>query len=73
MYYYLLKAELEADVITFTRRHCTRRDGFIRRNENGQVVVRFTNEDRAHLFLNLFDDEIDRSFAVALTPTIEAA
>jgi hypothetical protein len=63
MFYYVLRSDLEQDVRHFATRYCLPGDCVIERN--GALTVAFREEDRATLFLNLFDDEIQRSFEVA--------
>jgi hypothetical protein len=60
MFCYVLNADLERDVRQYARRHCRTGNCVIERN--GVLTVSFDDEDRARLFLNLFDDEIEHSF-----------
>jgi hypothetical protein len=60
MFYYVLNGDLERDVRQYARRHCRPGDCVIQRN--AMLTVAFGDEDRARLFLNLFDDEIEHSY-----------
>jgi hypothetical protein len=60
MFYYVLNNALERDVKQYAHRHCRPGDCVIQRS--GMLTVAFGDEDRARLFLNLFDDEIEHSF-----------
>ena len=62
MFYFVLNGELEPDVKFFAKRRCRRGDYVVYRDTDGKSVAGFRDEDRASLFLNLFDDEIERHF-----------
>jgi hypothetical protein len=62
MIYYVLRSDLEQDVRHYATRRCRPGDCEIERG--GALTVAFRDEDRATLFLNLFDDEIERSFEI---------
>jgi hypothetical protein len=62
MFYYVLDGSLETDVTEYTRRRCRPGEYAIHRTRNGSVVAGFREEDRATLFLNLFDEEIEDSY-----------
>ena len=63
---YMLPAALEPDVRLYRSRRCERRDdGRVWRHAaaaEGTVTVSFRDPDRAALFLNLFEAEIERTF-----------
>jgi hypothetical protein len=62
MFYFVLDGALEPDVRHYAARRCRPGDYVVYRDQSGKVVAGFGDEDRATLFLNLFDDEIERSF-----------
>jgi hypothetical protein len=62
MFYYVLDGALEPDVKAYARRRCRPGEYSIHRTQNGSVVAGFREEDRATLFLNLFDEEIQESY-----------
>ena len=62
MHYFVLNGELEPDVKLFGKRRCRRGDYVVYRDADGKAVAGFRDPDRAELFLNLFDGEIDRQF-----------
>ena len=62
MFYYVLDGGLEPDVKLYAKRRCGRTDCVVYRDADGKVVAGFREEDRAQLFLNLFDDAIERSY-----------
>lgn len=64
MFYHVLRADLEPDVTLFATRHCNAGDHLVCRQGDGTILVGFRDEDKAMLFLNLFDGEIERSFHV---------
>jgi hypothetical protein len=71
---YVLPAALEPDVRLYRSRRCERRDdGLVWRNAaaEGTVTVSFRDPDRAALFLNLFDGEIERAYEAP--DTVQAA
>jgi hypothetical protein len=62
MYYFVLNGALEPDVKHFAKRRCPRGGYVVYRDGDGSAVVGFRDGDRAELFLNLFDGEIERAF-----------
>lgn len=72
MFYYVLRGDLERDVRHYARRRCVPGEYALYRDRQGNVVVGFHDEDRATLFLNLFDDEIERSFEATAKQTAAA-
>jgi len=62
MHYFVLNGALELDVRHFAKRRCPRGGYVVYRDGDGSVVVGFRDGERAELFLNLFDGEIERVF-----------
>jgi hypothetical protein len=62
MFYFVLDGALEPDVRHYAKRRCRPGDYVVYRDQSGKVVAGFDDLDRATLFLNLFDDEIERSY-----------
>jgi hypothetical protein len=62
MFYFVLDGELEPDVTNYAARRCRPGDYVVYREQAGKVVAGFCDEDRATLFLNLFDDEIECAY-----------
>lgn len=62
MFCHVLNGELEPDVARHAARYCRPGAYIIDRDEIGQVIIGFRDEDRAMLFLNLFEGEIMQSF-----------
>jgi hypothetical protein len=62
MHYFVLNGKLEPDVKHFAKRRCPPGGYVVHRDGVGGMVVGFRNADRAELFLNLFDGEIERTF-----------
>lgn len=62
MFYFLVDDNIEPEVKLYARRHCKQGDCVMRRQSEGRVAVGFRDQDRAALFLGLFEDEIERSF-----------
>jgi hypothetical protein len=61
---YMLSADLRHDVARFGQQHCRPTD-YVMAGTDDAVVVAFFDEDRAMLFLNLFDGDIRHAFEVA--------
>src|SRR5690348_6090205 len=59
---HVLAGDLERDVKSFAKRRCKPGEYLVYRDQRGEIVAAFKSEDRAALFLNLFDEEIVRSF-----------
>lgn len=69
MFVYVLPDELRPEVTYYALHHCAPGRYVIRSGRGGKVVmIGLRDEDRAHLFLNLFDDTIEASFEVAPGP-----
>ncbi len=64
MHYFLVRDDVEPEVRLYARRHCRQGDCVVDRRSEGRVAVGFRDQDRAALFLNLFEEEIVRSFEV---------
>lgn len=62
MFYYVLPDELRPEVTYYALHHCAPGHYLIRVGRNGRVMIGLRDEDRAHLFLNLFDNEIEAGF-----------
>jgi hypothetical protein len=62
MHYFVLNGALEPDVKHFAKRRCPPGGYIVYRDGDGSAVVGFRDSDRAELFLNLFDGEIERAF-----------
>jgi hypothetical protein len=69
MFYFVLNFDLEPDVADYAKRHCTSQDAVVYRDEKDHVVAGFLDADRATLFLNLFEGEIEESFDAAARVT----
>jgi hypothetical protein len=62
VFYYVLPAALEPEMRLYAACLSKQVSRFIRRDGDGKVVVGFSDQDRASLFLNLFENEIERAF-----------
>lgn len=62
MFFYVLPDELRPEVAYYARHHCAPGRYVIRVGRNGTVMIGLHDEDRAQLFLNLFDNEIEEGF-----------
>jgi hypothetical protein len=62
MHYFVLNGALELDVKHFAKRRCQRGGYSVYRDGSGRVVAGFRDIERAELFLNLFDDAVEREF-----------
>ncbi len=62
MFCHVLVGDLEGDAKLFAKRRCVPGEYVIYRDQHGKVVAGFQSQDRAALFLNLFEHEIARSF-----------
>jgi hypothetical protein len=68
VFYYVLSAALEPDVRLYAAHRADRGDCLIRRDGKGKVIVGFADPDRAALFMNLFEAEIERVFEAPSVP-----
>jgi hypothetical protein len=62
VFYFLVDGNIEPEVKLYARRHCKQGGCVVRRQPEGHVTVGFRDQDRAALFLGLFEDEVERAF-----------
>jgi hypothetical protein len=60
--YFLVGDDIEPEVKLYASRRCKHGDCVVQRQSEGRVAVGFRDQDRAALFLGLFEDKIERSF-----------
>ena len=62
MFCYVLNSDLDPDVRRYAERHCKPHDWVVDRVGASKLIAGFFDRDKALLFLNLFDAEIDHSY-----------